>query len=166
VAHSLIRPKSQIPNIRHDGTLLIENSMLMMKKPKDLEFELEHPKNVLLASVVHGISCLLWIFSVVGLPGRSSKLNQTLFQICFIARQNFENLALESAKLASVSIFFEHFSFWNQSMILSSTKPVGSETEWATICFLSVICGYPHLKQLFRRHKKQFSGLFLELNHK
>jgi hypothetical protein len=33
--------------------------MLMMKKPKDLEFEPVHPKNVLLASVVHGISCLL-----------------------------------------------------------------------------------------------------------
>jgi hypothetical protein len=30
-----------------------------MKKPKDLEFEPVHPKNVLLASVVHGISCLL-----------------------------------------------------------------------------------------------------------
>jgi hypothetical protein len=29
-----------------------------MKKPKDLEFEPMHPKNVLLASVVHGISCL------------------------------------------------------------------------------------------------------------
>jgi hypothetical protein len=29
-----------------------------MKKPKDLEFEPVHPKNVLLASVVHGISCL------------------------------------------------------------------------------------------------------------
>jgi hypothetical protein len=33
--------------------------MLMMKNPKDLEFEPVHPKNVLLASVVHGISCLL-----------------------------------------------------------------------------------------------------------
>jgi hypothetical protein len=30
-----------------------------MKKPKNLEFEPVHPKNVLLASVVHGISCLL-----------------------------------------------------------------------------------------------------------
>jgi hypothetical protein len=36
--------------------------MLMMKKPKDLEFEPVHPKNVLLASVVHGISCLLCHF--------------------------------------------------------------------------------------------------------
>jgi hypothetical protein len=53
VAYSLIRPKSQIPNIRHDGTLSIGNFMLMMKKPKDLEFEPVHPKNVLLASVVH-----------------------------------------------------------------------------------------------------------------
>jgi hypothetical protein len=32
--------------------------MLMMKKPKNLEFEPLYPKNVLLASVVHGISCL------------------------------------------------------------------------------------------------------------
>jgi hypothetical protein len=60
VAYSLIRPKSQIPNIRHDGTLSIGNFMLMMKKPRDLEFEPLHPKNVLLASVVHGISFLLF----------------------------------------------------------------------------------------------------------
>jgi hypothetical protein len=53
-----IRPKFQIPNIRHDGTLSIGNFMLMMKKPKNLEFEPVHPKNVLLASVVHGICCL------------------------------------------------------------------------------------------------------------
>jgi hypothetical protein len=39
VAYSLIRPMSQIPNIRDDGTLSIENFMLMMKKPKNLEFE-------------------------------------------------------------------------------------------------------------------------------
>jgi hypothetical protein len=32
--------------------------MLMMKKTKNLEFEPVHPKNVLLASVVIGISCL------------------------------------------------------------------------------------------------------------
>jgi hypothetical protein len=36
--------------------------MLMMKKPKNLEFEPVLPKNVLLASVVHGISCLLVVF--------------------------------------------------------------------------------------------------------
>jgi hypothetical protein len=59
VAYSLIRPKSQIPNISHDGTLSIENFMLMMKKPKNLEFEPQHPKNVLLASVARAISCLL-----------------------------------------------------------------------------------------------------------
>jgi hypothetical protein len=58
VAYSIIRPKSQIPNIRHDGTLSIGNFMLMMKKPKNLEFEPLYPKNVLLASVVHRISCL------------------------------------------------------------------------------------------------------------
>jgi hypothetical protein len=48
VAYSLIRPISQIPNIRHDGTLSIGNFMLMMKKHKNLEFENLHPKNVLL----------------------------------------------------------------------------------------------------------------------
>jgi hypothetical protein len=58
VAYSLIRPKSQIPNIRHDGTLSFGNFLLMMKKFNNLEFETLHPKNVLLASVVHGISCL------------------------------------------------------------------------------------------------------------
>jgi hypothetical protein len=60
VAYSLIRPKSQIPNIRHDSTLSIENFMLMVKKPKNLEFEPQHPKRVLFASVVHGISCLFF----------------------------------------------------------------------------------------------------------
>jgi hypothetical protein len=33
VAYSLIRPKSQISNIRHDGTLSIGNFMMMMKNP-------------------------------------------------------------------------------------------------------------------------------------
>jgi hypothetical protein len=42
--------------------------MLMMKKPKDLEFEPVHPKNVLLASVVHEISCLLLFFSTAMAP--------------------------------------------------------------------------------------------------
>jgi hypothetical protein len=65
VTYSLIWPKSQIPNIRHDGTLSIGNLMLMMKKPKNLEFEPKHPKNVLLASVVYGISCLLRLFSIL-----------------------------------------------------------------------------------------------------
>jgi hypothetical protein len=65
VAYSLILPKSSIPNIRHDGTLSIGNFMLMMQKPKNLEFEPVHPKNVLLASVVHGISCLFYaVFSL------------------------------------------------------------------------------------------------------
>jgi hypothetical protein len=32
--------------------------MLVMKIPKDLEFEPVHPEKVLLASVAHGISCL------------------------------------------------------------------------------------------------------------
>jgi hypothetical protein len=58
VVYSLIWPKSHISNIRHGGTLSMGNFMLVMKKPKNLEFEPVHPKNVLLASVVHGISCL------------------------------------------------------------------------------------------------------------
>jgi hypothetical protein len=61
MAYFLILPKSQIPNIRHDGTLPIGNFMLIMKKPKNLEFEPLHPENVLIASVVHGISGLLKI---------------------------------------------------------------------------------------------------------
>jgi hypothetical protein len=66
VAYSLIRPKSHIPNSRHDGTLPIGNFMLMMKKPKNinLKFEPVHPKNVFLASVVHGITCLLGFFII------------------------------------------------------------------------------------------------------
>jgi succinate dehydrogenase/fumarate reductase cytochrome b subunit len=37
-----------------------------MKKPKNLGFEPVHPKNVLFASVVHGISCLFtYIFIYV-----------------------------------------------------------------------------------------------------
>jgi hypothetical protein len=39
--------------------------MLMMKKPKNLEFEPLHPKNVLLAFMVHGISCLFRNFSAI-----------------------------------------------------------------------------------------------------
>jgi hypothetical protein len=35
VAYSLIRPKSQIPNIKYDGTLRIGNLMLMMKKNQE-----------------------------------------------------------------------------------------------------------------------------------
>jgi hypothetical protein len=35
--------------------------MLMMKKTNNLEFEPLHPKNMLLASVAHGISCLFQI---------------------------------------------------------------------------------------------------------
>jgi hypothetical protein len=35
--------------------------MLVMKKYKNLEFEPLHPKNVLLASEVHGISCLFLV---------------------------------------------------------------------------------------------------------
>jgi hypothetical protein len=58
VAYFLIRPKSKLPIIRHDGTLSIGNFMLMIKKPKNL-FGPVHPKIVLfLASVVHAISCL------------------------------------------------------------------------------------------------------------
>jgi hypothetical protein len=53
MAYSLVQPKSQIPNIRHNGNLSIGIFKLMMKK-----LRIVHPINVLLASVVHGISCL------------------------------------------------------------------------------------------------------------
>jgi hypothetical protein len=56
VANSLIRPKSQIPNIRHDVTLSIGNFMLMMKKTKNHEFEPVHPKNVLV------VECSNYVF--------------------------------------------------------------------------------------------------------
>jgi hypothetical protein len=36
-----------------------------MKKPKNRGFEPVHPKNVLLASVVHGISCLFYFLIVI-----------------------------------------------------------------------------------------------------
>jgi hypothetical protein len=39
VACSLISPKSQNSNIRHDGTLSIRNFMLVLKNPMDLNFE-------------------------------------------------------------------------------------------------------------------------------
>jgi hypothetical protein len=79
VAFFLIRPESQIPNIRHDGTLSIGNFMLMMKKPKNLELEPLHPKNVLLAS---GISCLFYfcLFDMEW-PFSQSTLKNTNFMI-------------------------------------------------------------------------------------
>jgi hypothetical protein len=39
VAYSPIRPKSQIFNIGDDYALWIRNFMVMMKKPKNLDFE-------------------------------------------------------------------------------------------------------------------------------
>jgi hypothetical protein len=39
VAYSSIRPKSQIFNIRHDYALWIRKFMVMMKKPKNLDFK-------------------------------------------------------------------------------------------------------------------------------
>jgi hypothetical protein len=39
VAYSTIRPKSQIFIIGHDYALWIRNFMVMMKKPKNLDFE-------------------------------------------------------------------------------------------------------------------------------
>jgi hypothetical protein len=45
-----------------------------MKKPKKLGFEPVPLKNVLLASVVHGISCLLKVFIILSM--RYTKLAQ------------------------------------------------------------------------------------------
>jgi hypothetical protein len=50
--------------VEHDCTLSNRNFILKMKKPKNLGFEPVHPKNLLLASVVHGISCLFLTISV------------------------------------------------------------------------------------------------------
>jgi hypothetical protein len=54
--------------IRHPAKVLNfkskRNFILKMKKPKNLGFEPVHPKNVLLASVVHGISCLFWFLTI------------------------------------------------------------------------------------------------------
>jgi hypothetical protein len=57
----LLPNPARVPNSKnHALTLSIGNFMLMMKKPKNLEFEPVHSKNVLLASVIHGISCLFF----------------------------------------------------------------------------------------------------------
>jgi hypothetical protein len=39
VAYSLIRPKSHISNIGHDGTLSFRNFIMMVKKIKNHNFE-------------------------------------------------------------------------------------------------------------------------------
>jgi hypothetical protein len=39
MAYSPIRPKSQIPNVGHDGTLSIRNFILMVNKLKNPNFE-------------------------------------------------------------------------------------------------------------------------------
>jgi hypothetical protein len=52
--------------------------------------------------------------------------------------------------------------------LLDKLKEVEKSSFFSTVykVVLSVICGYPHLKQLFRRHKKQFNDFFLELDSK
>jgi hypothetical protein len=64
-------------------------------------------------------------------------------------------------------------SFYRKKVICPKTKFIKylendhlTENLIWTTRFLSVICGYLQLKQLFRRHKKQFSDLFLELDNK
>jgi hypothetical protein len=51
--------------------------MLIMEKPKKLEFKPVHPKNVLLASVVHGISCLFLVPKVllIGISTQNFHIN-------------------------------------------------------------------------------------------
>jgi hypothetical protein len=39
MAYSLIRPKSQISNVGHDGTLSIRNFILMLRELKNPNFE-------------------------------------------------------------------------------------------------------------------------------
>jgi hypothetical protein len=66
-----------------------------MKKPKNLGFEPVQPKNVLLASVVHGISCLFSIFSklFVQIKLKILKFRQTGILSKFQAGYSFSNLA-------------------------------------------------------------------------
>jgi hypothetical protein len=52
----IIRHPIRHSNIEHDCTLSNRNFILKIKKTQ------ENPKNVLLASVVHGISCFFTIF--------------------------------------------------------------------------------------------------------
>jgi hypothetical protein len=57
-----------------------------MKIPKNLGFEPVHPKNVLLASVVHGISCLL---KFLRLPFPYTVIQNFVFPLRSIPEDNF-----------------------------------------------------------------------------
>jgi hypothetical protein len=99
-AHTSHQPASgespKFSNIEHDCTLSNRNFILKMKKSKNLGFEPVYPKNVLLASVVHGISCLFNIYYAVLFLGpiRFSKLKSLTFLvgICMGRMSNFETL--------------------------------------------------------------------------
>jgi hypothetical protein len=63
----------------------------MMKKPKNPEFEPVHLKNVLLASVVHGISFLFDISFVMGKLWCPSRADVNLLHIDEIAYQKLKD---------------------------------------------------------------------------
>jgi membrane protein CcdC involved in cytochrome C biogenesis len=104
VAYSLIRPKFHISNIRHDGALSIGNFMLMMKKPKNLEFEPVHPKNVLLASVVHGIFLFIFTFFDLG-TFNQSELFLCVILCIFLGNSDWKNIK-NKRKFQKISKFF------------------------------------------------------------
>jgi hypothetical protein len=108
MAYSLIRPKFQISNIRHDGILSIGNFMLMMKQPKNLEFEPVHPKNVLLASVVHGISYLFKSFFKCPIFKRVF-LYQVGDKVWIWPKSIFFLNSMFTSKKKSSFQFFDHF---------------------------------------------------------
>jgi hypothetical protein len=65
---SVLKPRILVSSIlvfntvgNPNWTLSNRNFIMKMEKPKNLGFEPVHPKNVLLASVVYEISCLLTI---------------------------------------------------------------------------------------------------------
>jgi hypothetical protein len=80
-----------ISNIEHDCTLSNRNFILKMKKPKNLGFEPVHPKTVLFASVVHGISCLFWSYFIRF--GKRNNFVEGFFQFVtfFVEKTQFEN---------------------------------------------------------------------------
>jgi hypothetical protein len=95
----------------------------MMKKLKNLEFESVHPKSVLLASVVHGISCLFhsnqfaawsvglrcWLWA----PNRPEKKNKKFKFYQAIRNQNkiFHGFNLETTTKTSDRNFARDF-YW------------------------------------------------------
>jgi hypothetical protein len=138
VAYSLIRPKSQISNIRHDGTLSNRNFILKMKKPKNLGFEPVHPKNVLFVSVVHGISCLLEII-------------QYKYGRC-LAHGDWSSLSSEPSKS------------WSSSIHLALTNSPQTSSRWFALFLSFRIFLAGQQSKLTEKLKKSDPNMFLVMN--